>query len=126
MVSLTDAASTEGERRVPDAARLARRHGVRVHAIGIGAPPAKEEPRPGMGLDEQALELVAAQTGGRYFRAADAQALERIHEALRHAEPAVPAQRAYRTVAEVSAGPLGLALALALGALVRGLRGARP
>ena len=126
MVLLTDGASTEGEMTVPDAARLARRHGVRVHAIGIGAPPSKEEPRPGMGLDEQALELVAAETGGRYFRASDAQALERIHEALRHAEPAARDQRRYRTVAELYAWPLGLALALALGALVHGLRGARP
>jgi len=126
MVLLTDGASTEGEMTVPDAARLARRHGVRVHAIGIGAPPAKAEPRPGVGLDEPALELVAAETGGHYFRASDAQALERIHEALRRAEPAARDERRTRTVAELYAWPLGLALALALGALLHGLRRARP
>jgi len=126
MVLLTDGASTEGEMTVPDAARLARRHGVRVHAIGIGAPPAKAEPRPGVGLDEPALELVAAETGGRYFRAGDVQALERIDAELRRVEPTARDERRTRSVAELYAWPLGLALALALGALLRGLRRARP
>jgi len=44
----------------------------------------------------------------------------------RRAEPAARDERRTRTVAELYAWPLGLALALALGALLHGLRRARP
>jgi Ca-activated chloride channel family protein len=117
LVLLTDGSSTEGAVDVPDAARFARHHGVRVHAIGIGAPLADGAPRTGEGLDEAALQLVAAQTGGRYFRAESGDTLKRIYEALGRYEPAVRDARRYRERSELYAWPLGLALALTLLAL---------
>ena len=122
MLLLTDGSSTDGTVTVPDAARLARHHGVRVHAIGIGTPKAGAELLPGEGLDEPGLQRVAAQTGGRYFRAGDGGALARIYEALERYEPAARDKRHYRPSAELYAWPLGLALALALAALAAGLR----
>ena len=126
LILLTDGASTEGAFSVPDAARLARHHGVRVHAIGIGAPITEGAPRPGEGLDEPALKGVAAETGGRYFRADSGGALERIYEALGRHEPAARDERYARASAELYAWPLGLALALALAALAAAMREARP
>lgn len=120
LVLLTDGSSTEGAVDVPDAARLARHHGVRVHAIGIGAPLEDGAPREGDGLDEQALKLVAAQTGGRYFRAESGDALKHIYEALQRYEPVRDAPR-YRQRTELYAWPLGLALALALSVLMAGM-----
>jgi Ca-activated chloride channel family protein len=125
LVLLTDGASTEGVMQVPEAARLAQHHGVRVHAIGLGAPRSDGAPRPGEGLDEPALKSIAALTGGRYFRAGDAGALERIYETLGRQEPAVRDERRYRPAAELYAWPLALALVLALAALLAGLREAR-
>ncbi len=125
MVLLSDGSSTEGVLKVPEAARLARHHGVRVHAIGIGAPLADGAPRPGEGLDEPALKLVAAETGGRYFRADSSGALERIYKALERHEPVAREERRYRQSAELYPWPLGLALALALAALAAGPRAAR-
>jgi len=125
LVLLTDGSSTEGVVKMPEAARLARHHGVRVHAIGIGAPLEEGAPRSGEGLDEPALKLVAAQTGGRYFRADGPRALERIYEALARYEPLAREERRYRERAELYAWPLGLALALALAALAAGPRAAR-
>ena len=110
---------------VADAARLARHHGVRVHAIGIGAPRTGLDLRPGEGLDEDALKLVAVASGGRYFRADNREALEHIYEALEAIEPSALDERHFRPTSELYAWPLGLALALALAALAAGLREAR-
>jgi Ca-activated chloride channel family protein len=120
MILLTDGSSTEDVVTVPDAARLARHHGVRVYPIGIGAPLPDGAERTGYGLDESALKLVAAQTGGRYFRADSSDALTRIYEALERHVPALPDERRYRQRDELYVWPLGLALALALAALAAG------
>jgi Ca-activated chloride channel family protein len=126
LVLLTDGSSTDGTVTVEDAARLARLHGVRVHAIGIGTPRNGAELRPGEGLDENALKLVAAASGGQYFRAEHREALERIYEALERAEPTALDERHYRPTAELYAWPLAAALGLALLALGGGLRRSRP
>jgi len=126
MILLTDGSSTDGVMTVPDAARLARLHGVRVYAIGIGDVWEGRDPRPGEGLDEAALKGVAAETGGRYFHAGDGRALARIYEALERYEPAARDERHYRPTAELYAWPLACALALALAALGAALRGPRP
>lgn len=121
LILLTDGSSTEGVLDVPDAARLARHHGVRVYAIGIGAPITEGTPRAwGEGLDEAALKLVAAQTGGRYFRAESSGSLERVYQALERFEPATPSERHARQRTELYLWPLGLALGLALAALALG------
>jgi Ca-activated chloride channel family protein len=125
LVLLTDGSSTEGVMQVPDAARLARHHGVRVHAIGLGEPRDARAPA-GEGLDENALKSVAASTGGRYYHAGDAGALERIYETLGHEEPAVLDAQRFRPAAELYAWPLALALLLALAALAGAGRKGRP
>jgi Ca-activated chloride channel family protein len=120
LVLLTDGSSTEGALDMNEATQLARHHGVRVHSIGVGAPLADAAERTGEGLDERALKLVAAQTGGRYFRADSSDALRRIYEAIERQEPARD-QRHYRERTELYAWPLGLALALALAAFASGV-----
>ncbi|HSG76098.1 MAG TPA: VWA domain-containing protein [Burkholderiales bacterium] len=125
LILLTDGSSTDGTVTVADAARLARLHGVRVHAIGIGTPRKDLELRPGEGLDEDALKLLAAHSGGQYFRADNRAALERIYAALEAIEPTALDERRYRPSAELYAWPLAAALVLALAALAAGLREGR-
>jgi Ca-activated chloride channel family protein len=125
LILLTDGSSTEGAMTVPDAARLARHHGVRVHAVGIGVPGTPDGLRRGEGLDEPALREVAALTGGRYYRADDARALARIYEALEQQEPTTLATQRLRPRTELYSWPLGLALALALAAFLAGMREAK-
>jgi Ca-activated chloride channel family protein len=118
LVLLTDGSSTDGKMTVNDAARLARLHGVRVYAIGIGDPGKQQQLGRGEGLDEPTLKLVAAQTGGRYFRASDAAALAEVYRALDRHEPSASDERHYRPTAELYPWPLALALVLALIALL--------
>jgi len=101
-----------------EAALLAREHGVRVHAIGLGEPRKAGKASPGEGLDEPALQEIAARTGGHYFRAGDANALERIYETLGRSEPALRDTRRFRPAAELYAWPLAAALLCALAALL--------
>jgi len=122
LVLLTDGSSTEGVLKVPEAAQLARAHGVRVHAVGLGEILTGAKASPGVGLDEPALRGIAALTGGHYFRAGDARALERIYETLGRHEPALRDTRQYRPAAELYAWPLGLALLCAAAALAAAWR----
>lgn len=122
LVVLTDGDSTEGVMTVSDAARLARHHGVRVYAIGVGAVGSGGQEG---GLNEPALGQLAAATGGRYFHAEDAGALERVYRALARHEPVARDARRFRPTAELYPWALGMALALALAALLVDLRGGR-
>ena len=125
MILLTDGSSTEGAVSVPDAALVARHHGVRVHAIGIGAPLPDAARRTGDGLDESALRIVAEQTGGLYFRADSGGALERIYQALAQHEPVAGDSRRFRSRSDLYLWPLSLALALAFAALAATARAGR-
>lgn len=122
LVLLTDGSSTEGVMQVPEAARLAQHHGVRVHAIGLGEPRKDAKASPGEGLDESALKQIASLTGGQYFRAGDARALAGIYETLGRHEPALPDARIYRPAAELYAWPLALAALLVAAALLAAWR----
>jgi len=112
LVLLTDGSSTGGVMRMPEAALLARQHGVRVHAIGLGEPRSANS-GDGEGLDEPALQEVTALSGGLYFRAGDARALERIYQTIGRHEPARGEARHYRPEAELHPWLLGAALLLA-------------
>lgn len=125
MVLLTDGSSTDGVLAVEDAARLARHHGVRVHAIGIGKPRTGQELRTGEGLDEEALKSVAQVTGGRYYRADDVAGLGAIYAAIDQQEPVAVEERTYRPTEEWYVWPLLAAVLLALGAFAAGWREAR-
>ena len=113
LVLITDGSSTEGVMKMPEAALLARQHGVRVHAIGLGEL-RNAKSGDGEGLDEPALKEVTALTGGLYFRAGDAKALEHIYQTLGRHEPARGEARHYRPAAELYPWLLGAALLLAV------------
>ncbi len=85
-VLLTDGRASDG---VPplDAARDARRHGVRVYTVGVGTVTDPARLRSGYWgvLDEPTLRAIAQETGGRYFRAAEAGGLRNVYRDLARA-----------------------------------------
>lgn len=87
LVLLTDGVSTREDIEGEDAAALAAREGVRVHAIGVGSEGLAPFP---VGpfhelvptiLDEPALRELSETSGGRFFRATDEDVLRAVfHE----------------------------------------------
>ncbi len=92
IVLVTDGQNTAGEVGPKAAAEAAAALGVKVYTIGVGSD--GEVPLPvdtpfgrryemvRMDLDEALLEEVASSTGGRYFRAVDAEGLSQIFQTI--------------------------------------------
>ena len=78
MIALTDGNDTASQVPPPEAARVARERGLRVHTVAIGDPTTLGEEK----LDEVILRDVAQITGGSYFFAADRAELAGIYAEL--------------------------------------------
>lgn len=87
---LTDGESNAGAVEPLDAAEIAKMHGIRIHAIGIGSN--KPVPFPAtnvygekvfvqrvLPLDEKTLRAAAEKTGGKYFSADNTAALQEVY-----------------------------------------------
>ena len=93
IILLTDGRNNAGDMTPGQAAALARDWGIKIYAIGIGG---GEEfitvqtplggtvrvPAVGLGLDEATLRTVAEVSGGRYFVAADGDALRNVYREI--------------------------------------------
>ena len=88
-ILLTDGVNNAGDISPTQAADLAAQHGIKVYTIGAGATGYAPVPvrlpdgrtvlqRAFVEIDEKTLEEIAERTGGRYFHAADADALESV------------------------------------------------
>ena len=124
LVLLTDGSSNAGAMPPLQAARLAADAGLRIYTIGVGA--AAQEGLFGFGggnddLDEDTLKAIAQTTGGAYFRATDASALQQVYARIDQLEPSAGRDQWYRPSTEWFPWPLGAALLLSLPAIV--LRG---
>ena len=124
MILLTDGGNDAGAMQPEQAAQLAAAAGLRVYTIGIGA--AAGSGLFGLGgnadLDEDTLKMIAQTTGGEYFRATDAGALEQVYARIDQLEPSAGREQWYRPRTEWFIWPLGLALLLSLPAVWFGAR----
>jgi len=138
MVLLTDGVNNRGSIDPRTAARAAAAVGIRIYAVGVGtegmAPVPvgrglfglRYEMRP-VEIDDALLTEVARITGGRYFRARDAAALERITREIDRLERVPVQTRTYVRFTELYRWPLLLAaLALTAELVVAARRGPLP
>ncbi len=121
IVLLTDGVNNRGTIDPRTAAQAASAFGVKIYAIGVGtegmAPVPvgrgvfglRYENRP-VEIDDALLTEVAQKTGGRYFRARDAAALQRITEEIDRLERSPVRTRVYTHFTELFRWPLTLAL----------------
>lgn len=121
IVLLTDGVNNRGTIDPRTAAQAASAFGVKIYAIGVGtegmAPVPvgrgvfglRYENRP-VEIDDALLTEVAQKTGGRYFRARDAAALQRITEEIDRLERTPVRTRVYTQFTELYRWPLTLAL----------------
>jgi len=138
MVVLTDGVNNRGAIDPRTAAQAAASFGIRIYTIGVGseglaAVPVgrslfglRYENRP-VQIDEALLTEIATSTGGRYFRAKDAEALQRIYEQIDTLERSIVEQRAFVRYTERYRWPLAVALiALLTELLILARRGVLP
>jgi Ca-activated chloride channel family protein len=126
-ILLTDGVNNAGEESPAAAAELAKTVGVTVYTVGAGtngvAPIRVPDPFSGemvlrpmqVEIDEEMLKDIAARTGGKYFRAQDAEGLRRVYQEIDHLERARLVEQRYVDYQEYYAWALaGGALAAAL------------
>ena len=123
-VLLTDGVNNAGVESPQAAAELARSQGVKVYSIGAGttgiAPVRIPDGRGGsvlrsmpVEIDEVTLNDIAERTGGRYFRADDAEALVDVYAEIDRLERTRITEERSRQYEELYALPLAAALLLA-------------
>jgi Ca-activated chloride channel family protein len=112
LILLTDGGNNAGMMPPLEAAKLAAQNGLRIYTIGVGA--AVQQGIFGdsgnTDLDEETLQSIAKITGGEYFRANDADALQQVYAQINALEPAAGHPQWYRPSTEWFFWPLGLAL----------------
>lgn len=109
LVLLTDGSSNAGEMPPVPAARLAAASRLRVYTIGVGGGGDEDSD-----LDEATLKTIAAETGGAYFQATDAAALQEAYARMDRLEPAAANDRWVQPSDEWFVWPLALALLLSV------------
>ncbi len=93
MILLTDGENTAGEIDPLTAARLAKTFGIKIYTVGVGrgglVPYPFRDPLYGVvyqnveiPIDEENLTRIADTTGGRFFRARDAQSLKAVYSEI--------------------------------------------
>ena len=109
MLLLTDGVDAGSDMLPLDAAEMAKQDSVIVYTIGIGEPG-----KHGSDLDENTLQQIAEITGGKYFRAKDADALKQVYEEVDTLEPIEFKETENRPVTMLYMYPLGAGLVLAM------------
>jgi len=138
MILLTDGENNRGSIDPRTAGKAASAFGIKIYTIGVGtegmAPVPvgrglfglRYENRP-VRIDEALLTDIARESGGRYFRARDAAALQRIYEQIDQLEREPVQTRSYVRFTELFRWPLALALlSLALELALAAWRGPLP
>lgn len=120
LILLTDGSNTAGAMPPEQAAKLAAAAGLRIYTIGVGT--SRQPGFFGFGgggdLDEGTLKGIAQATGGEYFRASDADALEQVYARIDRMEPSAGREQWVRPSDEWFTWPLALALLFSLPAAV--------
>ncbi|SJL84460.1 VWA domain-containing protein [Vibrio palustris] len=121
MILLSDGSNNAGVMGPIEAAKIAKKYHTTIYTIGVGAGEmtvrslfGARKVNTAKGLDEKTLKQVAKMTGGRYFRARDAQDLQNIYDSINQLEPVKKAAQTWRPQTEWFGVPLALALLLSV------------
>lgn len=122
LILLTDGENTAGEIEPRQAAELAKIAGVKIHTIGVASDQMidrgfgffSQAQKASADLDEDTLQFIADNTGGRYFRARDTADLSQIYETLNEIEAIEQDEKVYRPIESLTHWPLAFSLLLSL------------
>lgn len=118
MILIADGDNTAGSFQPLEAASLAQLSGIRIYVIGVGSKqtriPILHQGRieywDDLTMDEETLQEIATITGGAYFRATNADALEEISERIGELEKTESESRTVFLPEPLYRWPLGIAL----------------
>lgn len=114
MILFTDGASNRGDIDPKTAARLAKLYRIKTHCISIGKPEYTRKTVEGdkvvADLDEGTLKKVAEMTGGKSYRAEDAESLSSIFKEISDMEKSKVSEDVYRDIKDLY--PLFLKIAI--------------
>ena len=116
LILITDGENTSGTLPPRTAAELARQEGVRIYAIGVGSTglvPFRENgvlQYANMQIDEPLLKSIAQVTGGAYYRATDAAALDAVYRQIDRLQRTDAEPRTVLVPTPLYRWPLALAL----------------
>ena len=125
IILLTDGVNNRGEETPLAAAELAATEGIKVYTIGAGsqgfAPVRVPDPFTGrptlqqveVQIDEKTLEAIAERTGGKYFRATNAEGLRKVYGEIDKLERTKIGEERFREYTEYYRHVTALALLLA-------------
>jgi Ca-activated chloride channel family protein len=113
LVLVTDGSNTAGFENPIIAAQVARQQGLTIYTIGVGTDAQTlgrtyglSKIPTGVALNERVLGRIADVTGGKYFRATNAPALEKIYQTLDELEPVEYKYQSHRPRNELFTIPL--------------------
>lgn len=120
LILLTDGGNNAGLMEPLAAAKMAASAGLRIYAIGVGAEAQQSifGTSGNTDLDEGTLKSIARITGGEYYRATDASALQKVYARIDKLEPSAGREQWYRPHSEWFIWPLALALLLSIPAVL--------
>ena len=113
LILLTDGDNSAGSLDPLEGMQLAVEHGVRVFVIGIGIDHSNLSSSAASRRPVNVLPTIAESTGGVYFHASDAEALEAIYAAIDEFEPIETESQSHRLVTELYPWPLAVSIILA-------------
>ncbi len=126
LIVLTDGASNSGHFSPLEAAALANDYHIKIYSIGFGADQllvpgilGMRSVNPSADLDEKTLQLIAAKTGGQYFRAKSMTSLDQIYNQINQLEPTAEELIKYRPETALYPWPLAAAFLIAFALLLR-------
>lgn len=111
IILLTDGSHNAGQLHPLDAAEIAAEYGIKVYTIGVGKNGYAPYPQVDMFgrttmvqlpvvIDEKTLSTIAEKTGGKYFRATDADVLSDIFNEINKLETTVISEKKYAQTEE--------------------------
>lgn len=115
IIVLTDGEDTKSKIAPLEAAKLAKKYGIRIYTIAVGKNGAVPYPDPVHGIimvempvDEKLLKNIALETGGEYFFATDSNALQRIYDTINNLEKTKSEANEYLIVQSLYRYPLAI------------------
>jgi Ca-activated chloride channel family protein len=110
LIVLTDGADTGSMMTPINAAEIAHRHQVEVHAIGVGDPEGSGEDR----VDFLTLKEIAARANGKFFSADDVAGLEQIYARIDQLVPRDEKTLSFRPRQSLVHWPLSISLVIGM------------